>query len=134
MATIKCNGCGRLVSDQLIACPDCGEAVLEHTAPGAQKGSDVAADEGQTAAAKNAEGLKLLSAANYEAAVRAFNEAIALDPDYSLAHRNRAAALSGLGRQVSSSKDPETQIAMIVETGKHSSANEYHLICPRSPR
>ena len=49
------------------------------------------------AVAKNSEGLGLLTAGDYEGAIAAFGEAIALEPDWETVYRNRAEAHRRLG-------------------------------------
>ena len=100
MYEMSCTGCGRRVSNQLIACPDCGTPV------GYTGGTPVdrtqlrpTADPTQSASDKSTEGVQLREAGDYEAAVVICSEAIALAPNSAAYYRNRAQAHSRLGRE-----------------------------------
>lgn len=104
MATSQCIGCGRQVSRQSIACPDCGSPV------GYSGGTSIQRDASPRpeAFAKSDEGALLLESNDYEGAIDLFTEAIALKPDFVDAYRLRAEAYKNLGRHEDADSDLKT--------------------------
>ena len=91
------------VTDCLIGSFNQGQ--LQPQAP--QESEPVALGEYTTAFGKNSVGVRLLETGDYEGAVVAFSEAIALKPDDATFYRNRAAAHSNLGRVILAQSDAE---------------------------
>jgi len=68
------------------------------------------------AVAKNDEGVRLLQAGDDEGAIAAFSEALAVDPNLTVAYRNRAAVYRRLGRLKEAKVDSEINASFLDQT------------------